>query len=263
MGKSMCQHDTLIIICPQIKVLAILDINLITIIGTLKNGKLIVSDSIAKRIGHDSVKGATLCAYPGKTFSGIGDLLINGGIDIKDVGTILLHVGTNDIDNLRKNNDKVRNEMSRWGHSGKCILPEEDIVQGFVALVKLFKQFCSGVTIIFSAILPRIVDMNKTDAIIRKVNTGIKDYCHSHDNLIFNPTFKWFVHKGAPLSSYFASRDGLHLSDMGSNRLRQAFQMALADKNIAQQSHCSMTKKHRKRGGARPKKPSSNLIQIL
>ena len=88
-------------------------------------------------------------------------------------------------------------------------------------------------------------------SVIRAVNAGISQYCGKHSqNMIFYTTYKWFCQANEPIAAYYAKRDKLHLSDLGSARLRQAFQTCLADTTLAVQVNTNKcVKKQRKRSG--------------
>lgn len=182
------------------------------------------------------LRDTTMRVYRGKTLSDIGDYISNGSLQIRQFATILIHVGTNDVSNLWQHNNTVGAERRLYDFSFLQPRVPNDIVQGFIALVNLIRQFNSHAVVVFSAIIPRPKDHAVTDSIIRDVNAGIMQYCNKHcDNMIFYPTYKWFSQSGQPVSAYFAKKDKLHLTDLGSARLRQAFQTCLTDTTLAAQ----------------------------
>ncbi len=198
--------------------------------------KIVITDSIPKRVGDDAMKDTTLRYFRGKTLSDIGDFIENGSIRLQGFETIMIHVGTNDVSNLMRHNSTVKAELRLYDFSFLKLMDYTDIVQGFIALVNIIRQYNRRAVIVFSGIIPRVVDHSRSDPIIRAVNKDIQSFCESHSsNMLFYPTYRWFVHAGQPVSTYYAKKDKLHLTDVGSARLRQAFQTIMSDTTLAAQ----------------------------
>lgn len=189
-----------------------------------------LSDSIGKRVR--TIKDCELFVRRGKTFSGISDCIINDMVVVRDRKAILIHVGTNDVSDLLRRQQERKRQLSYMGRAHKPPITVEQIVEGFKSVVFQIRRHNHTAQILFSAILPRPTDYNDSEPIIRQVNNQIEQYCWQH-SCIFVYSYKWFCRAGLPVKAYFAQNDDLHLSDAGSSRLEQAFQMALSDSNLA------------------------------
>lgn len=188
-----------------------------------------ISDSIGKRV--HTIKDCELFVRRGKTFSGIADCIINNMVVVRDRRAILIHVGTNDVSDMLRRQQERNRQLNYMGRAQKPPITVEQIVEGFKSVVHQIRRQNRAAKILFSAILPRPTDYNDSEPIIRQVNSQIEAYCWQHD-FIFVYSYKWFCRAGLPVKSYFAQNDDLHLSDAGSSRLEQAFQMALSDSNL-------------------------------
>ena len=86
------------------------------------------------------------------------------------------------------------------------------------------KKLKSSIRIIVSAILPRPVDHDDTDSMIKAVNTELRTKLSQDLGFHFICTYKGFVKFGTYRRYLYAKLDkGLHLNTEGSRRLRHFF----------------------------------------
>ena len=209
-----------------------------------------IGDSIIKHIakqGKGSIKDTELSINRGKGFKTIVEIIVKGDIKLHGWEVILLHLGTNDVADLFRINKEREKELIYFGYTNRVLLTPLDIFNSFVALINIIRQRNARAKIIFSAILPRPCDHDQSNSVCHQVNARIKEYCLKTQGMIFNPTFTWFQKHGKPVISLFGHYDQLHLSFTGKEVLTQAFQMALADSNIAAESHCRRPGSRRQR----------------
>ena len=174
---------------------------------------------------------------------GLARRIENGHIAVASRAAILVHVGTNDVNNAIRNNNSLARELKCSGTSKRQFIQPLNIVDRYKHMVAIIRARNKHCKIVLSAILPRRTGVEQEDYCSVQVNKAVMDYCMDTDNVVFNPTYKWFKHCGRPVVHYYAKRDTLHLSDPGSERLAQAFRMALADANLSKESHCKKRKR--------------------
>ena len=156
-----------------------------------------ISDSIAKYV--DNVDGLTVKSYRGACISDMENYIKRENLQLYTYDYIILHVGTNDI----------RNRSVK------------QIMQAYKFLFRACKSAAGNATVVFSSILPRLVDFEETKGACINVNSRLEEFCRKN-GLIFVKSYKRFLHAGQPISNLFAKRDGgLHLSFEGTKQLRQ------------------------------------------
>lgn len=100
----------------------------------------------------------------------------------------------------------------------------EQIISDYVNLIKACRRINSDIKIILSAIIPRPVDHDVTDPIIRKINSYLHKTLSDELKFKFICTYKPFTHAGKVRRELYAIRDGgLHLNMEGTNKLRFFF----------------------------------------
>ena len=159
---------------------------------------VILSDSLLK---HASLPGvAEVHCVRGATFSTLKE-----GVDhdryIKDwkaYNLVIIHCGTNDIDNGNQKN----------------------ILKETTALVAKVQKRNTELKFIISSILPRPKDFETTNPIIKRVNEVLKVWSSSKKHVIFAPTYKTFF-KGNQIRTdqVLFDEDKLHLNEQGSLRM--------------------------------------------
>ena len=182
--------------------------------------KLLIADSIAMQV--DDVKGTRVQALPSTTVRQlIGDIAL-GVVPVGGFEAVLFHVGTHDV------------PSTGMGYRRSI----DAVVEDFAALLDIVRDFNAHCQIVVSAILPRPVDHLLSWYRVQQVNQRLCSLCFSAHNVLFNPTYKFFVSHGLPVPGLFSTTDRLHLSETGVSRLRQAFQQALSPVNLAKANHC-------------------------
>ena len=112
----------------------------------------------------------------------------------------------------------------------------QDICQDFELLVDHIRDILPFVTIVVSSIIPRLGDWEWSKGWVIKMNDYMQVWCCEQQqqgrSAIFVPAYKFFLKEGRPMPIYYAW-DGIHLSDMGLRRIKQALQQALGQSNLA------------------------------
>lgn len=155
-----------------------------------------------------------LKSFGGDTIGRLANRLLNKQISLDEFDFVLLHVGTNDIAN-------------------KSSLPLQiafnHILSDYGNLVGICRKLKPEVNILMSAILPRPVDHEKTDPLIRKVNGYLQKNMSKTMRFTFLRTYKPFMYAGNVKRELFARKDGgLHLNTEGTNKLRYFFLRSIA-----------------------------------
>jgi lysophospholipase L1-like esterase len=162
---------------------------------------LIVGDSIIKYL--QPIEGVEVCPFPGATIGKINYLVTYGKIKFENADYVILHVGTNNIANGQ--------------------VPDT-ILSDYANLIASIRRIKPNIVIICSAILPRPVDHDVTDSLIRTVNTGLQVDIAKHLNVKFIRSYRPFCFEGKIKRYLFAKQDGgLHLNNEGANQLRHFF----------------------------------------
>ena len=161
----------------------------------------IIADSIAKQLsGLDGVK---LQIFRGYTIAEVASTVNSGAADLYPYDFVIIHVGTNDIGNRAS------------FHS---------IISDYGNLIGIIRRKKPTIQIVLSAILPRPVDHNITDPMIRSVNERLRLVMSKSMRFKFVCTYKPFMHAGSVIIGLFAKRDkGLHLNTEGTNTLNRFF----------------------------------------
>lgn len=112
---------------------------------------------------------------------------------------VILHVGTNDLDNR---------------------FPYENIISDFGNLIGICQGKKPSICIVVSAILPRPLDYDITDSVRRSVNDYLQKSMSKSMRFKFVCSYKPFMYAGKVRRELFAKRDrGLHLNTAGTNAL--------------------------------------------
>lgn len=162
---------------------------------------LILGDSIVKYL--PPIEGVEVNCRRGATIGQLNHILASGQVSLQHFDYILFHVGTNNVDR---------------GHS------VENMCSDYANLVATTKSLNQNIGIIFSAILPRPVDHEITDPIIRSVNKELECSLTKHLGVRFCRSYKPFCYQGKVKRFLFAKLDGgLHLNNLGAQHLRDYF----------------------------------------
>lgn len=150
----------------------------------------------------------TLSAYPGATIAKLSLLFSRGEINLEPHEIIIVHVGTNNI-----------------GRRDSY----EDILSDFGNLIASIRKCKPSIRIIVSSILPRPVDHDITDSMIKKVNLCLRTRMSQDLGFKFICSYKAVVKFGTYRRYLYAKLDkGLHLNLEGANKLRHFFLMVIS-----------------------------------
>lgn len=154
------------------------------------------------------IEGVTLQAFRGDTIGRMTNRIRSGQVKLDDFDYVIFHVGTNDIGNKAS---------------------FDNIVSDYGNLIGICRQAKPNINIIMSAILPRPVDHDKTDNIIRRINAYLCKNMSKSMNFKFIKTYRPFMYGGRVKRELFAKNDGgLHLNSEGTNRLKYYFRRTIA-----------------------------------
>lgn len=149
-----------------------------------------------------------MSAYPGATIAKLSVLFAQGDIDLESHEIIIVHVGTNNIGRR----DSYDNIIADFGN-----------------LIASIRKCKPSIRIIVSGILPRPVDHDMTDSMIKKVNLCLRTRMSSDLGFKFICTYKAVSKYGTYRRYLYAKLDkGLHLNLEGANRLRHFFLMVIS-----------------------------------
>ena len=129
------------------------------------------------------------------------ELVSTGRIDLSYVDIVIVHVGTNNI----ASNQSVDTILAYYG----------DLLHKIKAKTDAF--------VVFTSILPRLIDHSKTSEKINQVNSRLRKFCH-RKNILFSNLHRSFLVENRPDPTLFAPRDGLHLNFAGTELLRKIYQ---------------------------------------
>lgn len=162
---------------------------------------LIVGDSIIKDMSP--IEGVVIRSFPGATIGKLSFHFSEGHISLENHDYLIVHVGTNNIGRR----DKQESIMSDYGN-----------------LIAQIKKIKPTIKVIISAILPRPLDHQVTDQVIREINNKLKNYLAPDLGCKFVCSYKAVCKFGTYRQYLYAKLDGgLHLNFEGSNRLRYFF----------------------------------------
>lgn len=162
---------------------------------------IIVGDSIIKFL--PPIEGVQIAAFPGATIGKLSYLFSSRKVAISEAEYIMLHIGTNNVAN---------------GQSAETILAD------YANLIAIVRRLYPSIKIICSAILPRPVDHQTTDSVIRLINKSIETDLTKNLNIKFIRSYRPFCENGKVKRYLFAKMDGgLHLNSAGADQLRHFF----------------------------------------
>lgn len=171
-----------------------------------------MGDSIPKYI--TGIEGVQLKSFRGDTIARLANRLLNKQICLENFDFVLIHVGTNDI----ANNYSLPLERAF-----------NNIISDYGNLVGICRKLKPEINILVSAILPRPVDHERTDPLIRKLNAYLQKNMSKTMKFTFLRTYKAFMYAGKVKRELFAKNDGgLHLNTEGTNKLRHFFLRTIA-----------------------------------
>ena len=166
---------------------------------------IIVSDGIAKDV--TDIDGIKLQVFHNDAISKITERLHSREVSLENFNHVLFHVGTNDVSNK---------------------VPFDDIISDFGNLLGVCREIKPCIKIAISAIIPRPVDHEESDEVVRKINSYLSKTMSKNMNFKFIRTYKPFMYMGKMKPELFDRSDGLHLSAEGTSRLRRYLLMTIA-----------------------------------
>ena len=123
-------------------------------------------------------------------------------MDISQHKGILVHVGTNDVDDL------LRSRRAR------SVTPQQALRKYKVLRYVIWRRN-SRALILFSSILPRLKQFRKFKPYVLGLNFTLEKWCvKSGGSCVFIPLYRSFLAGGEPWEELFA-KDGLHLNGAG------------------------------------------------
>ena len=158
-------------------------------------------------------------SFKGHTILQIADRLKFSTIMLCEYGTVLLHVGTNDIANLSDRTTFF------------------DLMDRYKLLVDFIKFKCSRAKILILGLIPRPKDFVHTHPLIWGINNALQSWCCLYQYLIFVPAHKAFLQNSQPRLNLFSASDLLHLNGLGVYSMERVIRQAVSAKNIAARSH--------------------------
>ena len=228
--------------------------------------KLLIGDSLIKRLSSSDIKDCCIISRPGRTFASMTRDIRQGVVKVAQFSVVATVLGTNDVDNLVYSRFgpvgyKVR---SRNHHAPAHPMTLSHKHDDFIHLMCTIKDFNPQASLVILAVIPRPGDWDWSKQFSYELNDYMQKWCCTQQdagsNAIFVPAYGMFQKSGQPVRAYFAG-DGIHLNESGLFRLRQCLRQALADHNIA--SKGSWKRKPKGRGqpsGKRRRKEVGNLV---
>ena len=170
-----------------------------------------MSDSICKYITQ--ITNGLVWPFRGYTAKQVEDALKDDPSLVEGADIIIVHVGTNDVQQEMQNREVVT--------AGVTV---SDVVTGSVlSLSSVVSDIKPTAVVCYSSILPRPVDYDLSKDVVIYCNSAIKA-ASTGGKFWFWPTYKPFIKNGVPRRELFAVLDGgLHLRKGGWLRLRQSF----------------------------------------
>ena len=122
--------------------------------------KVMISDSLLRKLPEDAIKDCRIIPRPGKNFETLRQELLNGQIKIVDYDVIGLLIGTNDI------SDWVVGEYGlvgyrqglKWCHVPRKIVSWDSVWQNFLNLMITVQDLNPAACLVVSGIIPRLGD---------------------------------------------------------------------------------------------------------
>ncbi len=198
--------------------------------------KLIVSDSICKRLNDGEVKNTGVAPFSGKKASDMIEKVLNDTLNIRDYKAVLWHFGTNDIYEVLFGPWHLRRSENRFRHAWPSV---QDVRNTFTTLMDCVRDKNREGKMLWSSILPRVEEFEQTHSVIEQINDHIQQQCCRRKGFIYVQSYKYFIDKRSklPVRTYFGVVDWLHPNAAGVFRLKKCFQQALSDKNLATECH--------------------------
>lgn len=163
---------------------------------------VILSDSIMKYV--EGIAATHVIAFRGATIEDLQTLVLESDgrfdgrlSDLEDARVILVHVGTNDLEE-------------------KVSVPT--IMRRFQHLIATIQVRYPRAQVVISTILPRMKDLEETRDHIKMVNKSLRDFEETHGVRVI-PTFKRLLHCNEPITERFACC-GVHPSRIGTKILK-------------------------------------------
>lgn len=179
------------------------------ILGFSWNRTLIISDSICRYL--PDMRNVVSEAYGGLKSATLLEKLRNKFISVGSYANIIIHVGTNDVNNITK------------GH----------FERNMKHAVQEIQKYNPSALILLSSVLPRVVDYNSSDSIVNSFNEVLNEIANVHSNVRYIKSRNSFFNRfGFPIRCLY-SYDKLHLSVNGLVKLEKFFANTLAHINKA------------------------------
>lgn len=160
-----------------------------------------MGDSIIKNM--PPIDGVVIKSFPGDSIAKLTMRIDHRQVNLSPFEYIIVHVGTNNIDRR----DSYENIISDYGN-----------------LIPVIKKQKRSIRIVISAIIPRPIDHDETDSMIKKVNKCLRSEMGPDLGFRFVETWKCVSTYGTYRRYLYAKKDkGLHLNTEGSRRLRYFF----------------------------------------
>ena len=160
----------------------------------------IVSDGIPR--DATGIDGVTLQTHCDATISEITDKVQSGEVTLQDFDYVIFHVGTHDVSNKAS---------------------FEDIISDFGNLIGICRNTKPGIKITISAIVPRLVDDEETEPLLKKINGYLDKTMSKKINFKFIRTYRPFIYCGKIRPEFYAKKKGINLNAEGTRRIRHFF----------------------------------------
>ena len=147
-----------------------------------------------------------------------------GQVDISWHERILVHVGTNDVD------DVLRSRRT------KSVTPQQ-VLRKYKVLREVIRRQNSR------ALLPRLKQFIKFKPYVLGLNLALEKWCaKSIWSCVFIPSYRSFLAGGEPREELFP-KDGRHMNGAGVDRLVDCFQQALSTEHLVVRVTAERTRK--------------------
>ncbi len=143
---------------------------------------------------------------------------------------ILVHAGTNDLNNLITSGQLASTSIRHF-------------IYRYIALRANIRRCNSHALILISSVLPRLDEFQIYDPLIRGINFALEKMCAKTGGAcLYVPSFKWFMSYDSPIKAYFAS-DGIHPNGAGNGALQAGFQQSLSVGTMIERAVSRRTKR--------------------
>lgn len=163
-----------------------------------------------------AIDGVFIKSFPGSTIAALAMHIDKGHVNFSNYDYLILHVGTNDIQNttvhvINENPQKIEEEKG-------------GILSDFGNLIARIKNKKASIRIIVSSILPRPCDHEYSNDLIKDINKKLRLELAPDLGFHFVESWKAVSKFGTFRRYLYAKNDrGLHLNTEGSRRLRYFF----------------------------------------